>query len=241
MERDEITVTIENDIKARKTALKSIVSKKKEIENKIKDREDRVNKGKEGDRENKDSREMSINDLYKETAKLTKAEEDHTTSISKHLNTLKDKVKAIQLSIQNHEDDLKAIAEGLSSQSCLLKTMRQDQIEQGKELKDTREDVKKILVGIESLGKTNFVNEFPLPGIRVVMVVKHVDGTKEATVSEFLVEVGNNMRKSLPVANKQWEPVERHSFNFVERPCMVRLRTAFGQLKKKSERFMDLV
>ncbi|WAR30145.1 HELZ-like protein [Mya arenaria] len=163
LERDEIKVTIQTDITARKTALKSIVSKKKEIENEIKDREDEVNKGIEGDRENKDSGEMSINDLYKETAKLTKAEEDHTTSISKHLNTLKDEVKAMQLSIQNHEDDLKAITEGLSSQSCLLKTMRQDQIEHGKELKDTHEDLKKVLVGIESLGKTNFVKEFPLP------------------------------------------------------------------------------
>ncbi|XP_052786560.1 uncharacterized protein LOC128221916 isoform X2 [Mya arenaria] len=209
LERDEIKVTIQTDITARKTALKSIVSKKKEIENEIKDREDEVNKGIEGDRENKDSGEMSINDLYKETAKLTKAEEDHTTSISKHLNTLKDEVKAMQLSIQNHEDDLKAITEGLSSQSCLLKTMRQDQIEHGKELKDTHEDLKKVLVGIESLGKTNFVKEFPLPRIRVVMVVKNVDGTKEKIVSEFLVEVGNSMRTSLSVANKQWEPVER--------------------------------
>ncbi|WAR30115.1 hypothetical protein MAR_003683, partial [Mya arenaria] len=209
LERDEIKVTIQTDITARKTALKSIVSKKKEIENEIKDKEDEVNKGIEGDRENKDSGEMSINDLYKETAKLTKAEEDHTTSISKHLNTLKDEVKAMQLSIQNHEDDLKAITEGLSSQSCLLKTMRQDQIEHGKELKDTHEDVKKVLVGIESLGKTNFVKEYPLPRIRVVMVVKNVDGTKEKIVSEFLVEVGNNMQTSLSVANKQWEPVEK--------------------------------
>ncbi|WAR30134.1 hypothetical protein MAR_003702 [Mya arenaria] len=140
LKTENLEITTEDELTARKSALKAVSKKISEIIEKLDETENNADQAK--DESNRDDI-TNVDQLHAELATLTVVQSEHHGRIEGYIRELQTQVTGIQESIKMHQEDLKAIVNGLDINHSLLKEIQETQVVQGltiTEIKDEEND-----------------------------------------------------------------------------------------------------
>ncbi|XP_052786329.1 uncharacterized protein LOC128221767 [Mya arenaria] len=206
LKTENLEITTEDELTARKSALKAVSKKISEIIEKLDETENNADQAK--DESNRDDI-TNVDQLHAELATLTVVQSEHHGRIEGYIRELQTQVTGIQESIKMHQEDLKAIVNGLDINHSLLKEIQETQVVQGLTITEIKDDVKQVLGQFIEMRNNGMANGIPIPVIRLVLLTKNISNNKERVLGEVLVEVGGNVKGKAILKDAQWAPIKQ--------------------------------
>ncbi|XP_052786860.1 uncharacterized protein LOC128222086 isoform X3 [Mya arenaria] len=206
LKTENLEITTEDELTARKSALKAVSKKISEIIEKLDETENNADQAK--DESNKDDI-TNVDQLHAELATLTVVQSEHHGRIEGYIRELQTKVTGIQESIKMHQEDLKAIVNGLDINHSLLKEIQETQVVQGLTITEIKDDVKQVLGQFIEMRNNGMANGIPIPVIRLVLLTRNISNNKERVLGEVIVEVGGHVKGKAILKDAQWAPIKQ--------------------------------